>query len=158
MLYGQNVIAQDACNITFIWKRLNMTYKEWGLTINFNKTEFIAINIDQKFHINQKENVTIVQVHNFKYLTVTLNKSFKFRYRPIISKICWWGYIIGCLNLLWCDKNISLESKKLWRIDMVEISGLLWMWSLASQERGTKEPLKDLEMDYLKRSARVFRL
>ena len=26
---------------------------------NFNKTEFIAINRDQKFHINIKENVTI---------------------------------------------------------------------------------------------------
>ena len=53
---------------------LNMTYKEQGLTINFNKTEFIAINTEQRFHINLEENVTNKQVQNFKYLGIILNK------------------------------------------------------------------------------------
>ena len=35
--------AQDADDLEFILKRLKKTYKEWGLTINFNKTKIIAI-------------------------------------------------------------------------------------------------------------------
>jgi Reverse transcriptase (RNA-dependent DNA polymerase). len=38
----QVIIAQDAGDIKFILKKLNTTYKEWGLAIDFNKTEFIA--------------------------------------------------------------------------------------------------------------------
>ena len=53
---------------------MNRAYKEGGLTIYYNKTEFIAINSDQEFHINIEENVTIKQVQNFKYLGVNLNK------------------------------------------------------------------------------------
>ena len=44
-----------------------MPYKEWGLTVNFNKP-------DQKFHMDIKENETIKLVQNFKYLGVSLNK------------------------------------------------------------------------------------
>ena len=67
-------MAQDAEELEFTLKRLNKAYKEEGLTINFNKTEFIAINTDQKFHIKIEENVTIKRVQNFKYLAVSLNK------------------------------------------------------------------------------------
>ena len=63
----QVIIAQDANDLEFILKRLNKAYKEGGLIINFNKTEFIAINTAQEFHINIEESVTIKQVQNFKY-------------------------------------------------------------------------------------------
>ena len=43
------------------------------LTIHFNKTEFIAVNTDQKYYINVEENFAIKQVQNFKYLGVILN-------------------------------------------------------------------------------------
>ena len=48
---------------------------KYYFTINFNKTEFIAINTDLEFHINIEENVTINQVQNFKYLGVYINKN-----------------------------------------------------------------------------------
>jgi len=70
----QVIIAQDAEDFEFILKRLNKAYKEGGLTINFNKTEFIALNTDQGLHIHIEENVTVKQVQNFKYLGVNLNK------------------------------------------------------------------------------------
>ena len=70
----QVIIAQDADNLKFILKRLNKTYKEWDLTINFNKTEFIAIKTDQKFHVDIEENVTIKQVQNLKYSGVSFKK------------------------------------------------------------------------------------
>ena len=50
-----------------------MAYKDWGLTTNFNKTEFTAMNMHQEFYINVEENVTIKQVQNVKYLGVTLH-------------------------------------------------------------------------------------
>ena len=61
----QVIIAQDADDLEFVFKRLYKPYKERGLTINFNKTEFIAINTYQKFHINLEENVIILQIQNF---------------------------------------------------------------------------------------------
>ena len=84
---NQVIIAQDADNLEFILKRLNKAYKEGSLTINFNKTEFIAINTDQEFHINVKENVTIKWVQNFKYLGVSLNKK-GINSKDIVNKIC----------------------------------------------------------------------
>jgi hypothetical protein len=46
----QVIISQYADDLEFIWKRVTKAYKEGDLTNNFNKTEFIAINTDQKFH------------------------------------------------------------------------------------------------------------
>ena len=57
----QVIIAQDEEDLEFIIK-LNKVYQEWGLTNYLKKTEFIAINTDQKFHINIEENVTIKHV------------------------------------------------------------------------------------------------
>ena len=68
-------------------KILNKAYKEFGLTINFNKTEFIAIDTDQEFHINIEKNVTIRQVQNFNYLGVSLNKK-GMNSKYILNKIC----------------------------------------------------------------------
>ena len=84
---------------------MNKAYKKGGITINFNKVEFIAINKDQIFHINIEENVTIKQVGSFKYLSVILNKKGK-NSEDILSKICKGRQVIGSV---WWDKNISLE-------------------------------------------------
>ena len=81
------------------------------LTINFKTTEFIAINTDQEFYIDIEENVTVKQVQNFKYLCVSLNKK-GMNSRDIVNKICKGRQIIGCLNSLWWDKNISLDPIK----------------------------------------------
>ena len=67
-------MAQHLDDLEFILKRLNKENKERGSTINCNKTEFIATNTDQKFHMNIEEKVTIRQVQNLKYLGVNLNK------------------------------------------------------------------------------------
>ena len=69
------------------------------------------MNTDQEFNINIEENVTIKQVQNFKYLGVNLNKK-GINSKDIVNKICKGKQIIGCLNSLWGDKIISLETKK----------------------------------------------
>ena len=52
-------------------------------------------------------------------MVVSLNKKW-INSEDIVSKICKGRQIIGCLNALWCDKNISLETKKRLRKAMVE--------------------------------------
>ena len=106
----QVIIAQDAEDLEFILKRLNKAYKEGGLTINFNKTEYIDINTDQEFHINIEKNVTTKQVQHFKYLGVSLNKKC-INSKDIVNKICKGRQIIGFLNSLWWDKYISGHKK-----------------------------------------------
>ena len=44
----------------------NIFHTERVLTVNFNKTEFLAINTGQDFHINIEENFAIKQVQHFK--------------------------------------------------------------------------------------------
>ena len=61
----QVIIAQDAEDLEFILKRLSKTYKEGGLTINFNKTEYLAVNTDQEIHININK---MSQLSNFRIL------------------------------------------------------------------------------------------
>ena len=61
----QAILAKVSDDLEFISIRLNKAYKEGGLTINLNETEFITFNIDQEFHISIEENVTIKQVQNF---------------------------------------------------------------------------------------------
>ena len=72
---------------------------------------FIAINTDHEFDIDIEENVTIKQVQNFKCLGVSLNKKC-IDSKHIVNKIFKGRQIISCLNSLWWDKNISLDTKK----------------------------------------------
>ena len=58
------IVAQEADDLEFILKRLKTAYKDWGLTIKFNETQFIAIDIENR------ENVTIKQIQIF----ISLNK------------------------------------------------------------------------------------
>jgi len=102
-----------------------------------NKTEFIVINTDQEFHINIEENVTIMQVQNFKYLGVSLNKK-GLNSKDIVNKICKGRQIIGCLNSLWWDKNISLDTKKRLGKALVESVNCYGceVWLLKTEEKG----------------------
>ena len=65
--------------------------------------------------------------------------------------------IIGCLNSLWWDKNISLDTKKRLGKAIVESVACYGceVWLLKAEEQ---RKLLALEMDYLRRSARVSRL
>ena len=65
----QVIIAQDADDLEYIIRRLNKAYKESGLTINFNKTEFIAINTDLVFYITLKK---MSQLRKFKNLNISV--------------------------------------------------------------------------------------
>ena len=90
-----------------------------------------------KLHTNIEKNITIRQVQNFQYLGVSLRRK-GINSEHIVCKICKGRQIIGCLNSLWWDKNVSLEKK---------ILGKLWLNQWLSvdvkfgflRERGTKK-------------------
>ena len=52
-------------------------------------------------------------------IIITLNKK-GINSKDIVNKICKGRKIIGCLNSLWWDKNVSLETKKRLGKGMVE--------------------------------------
>ena len=87
---------------------------------------------------------------------VNLNKKC-IHSKDIVNKICKGKQIIGCLNSLWCDKNISLDTKKQLGKAIVESVACYGceVWLLKTEEQ---RKLLALEMDYLRRSARVSRL
>ena len=81
---------------------------------------------------------------------VSLNKkSINSKY--VINKIYKWRQIIGCLNPLWGDKNISLDTKKGLGKAMVESVACYGceVWLLKTEEQ---RKLLTLEMDYLEKS------
>ena len=87
---------------------------------------------------------------------VNLNKK-GINSKDIVSKICKGKQIIGCLNSFRWDKNISLETKKRLgkAIDESVACYGCEVWLLKTEEQ---RKLLALEMDYLRRSARVSRL
>ena len=87
---------------------------------------------------------------------VNLNKK-GINSKYIVNKICKGKQIIGCLNSLWRDKNISLDTKK--RLGKAVVESLACyvceLWLLKREEQ---RKLLALEIGYLRRSARVSRL
>ena len=86
------------------------------------------------------------RVQNFKYLGVRLNKK-RINSKYKVNKICKGRQIIGCMNSLWCDKNISLDTKKRLGNVMVESVACYGceVWLLRREEQ---RKLLPLEIDF----------
>lgn len=114
------------------------------------------INSDAKFEVLINDDTEIKQVDEIKYLGALVdNKGIG--QREVKHRITESRKIIGCLNSLWWDKNISRKNKK--RIVKTLVESVLcygseiWVMNADLERR-----LKATEMDYLRRSARVSRL
>ena len=79
-----------------------------------------------------------------------------YKFKDIVNKICKGRQIIGCLDSVWWDRNISLETRKQLGKPVVESVAcyVCEVWLLKTEEQ---RKLLALEMDYLRRSARVSR-
>jgi hypothetical protein len=69
------VIAQDHFDLEFMVRRLRKTYESWGLTLNFKKAEYLAINSNEKNNLALEEGIGIKQVSHSKYLGIVINKT-----------------------------------------------------------------------------------
>lgn len=152
----QVVIAQDAYDLEFMMSRLNSAYTEWGLTVNIDKTEYLVTNSDDKFDIFITDNAKLRQVEWFKYLGARITRKGLDK-TEVSARIEQGRKIIGALNGIWWDKNIRPNTKVHIGRALVEsvVTYGCEVWTLKAEQ---KRALNALEMDYLRRSARVSKL
>lgn len=152
----QVILAQDAYDLEFMMRRLYNEYEKWGLQVSLSKTEYLVANSEANFQVLINDQTMIKQVDRFKYLGAYINKNglgeCEIRQRIYQSR-----KIIGCLNSLWWDRNISQKNKK--RVGRVMVESVLTygseVWTVGAELR---RRLIAVEMDYLRRSARISRL
>ncbi|XP_030747709.1 uncharacterized protein LOC115876161 [Sitophilus oryzae] len=152
----QVVIAQDAYDLEFMMSRLNSAYTEWGLTVNIDKTEYLVTNSDDKFDIFITDNAKLRQVEWFKYLGARITRKGLDK-TEVFARIEQGRKIIRALNGIWWDKNIRPNIKIYIGRALVEsvVTYGCEVWTLKAEQ---KLALNALEMDYLRRSARVSKL
>lgn len=148
----QIVIAQDAFDLEFMLRRLHSAYDEWGLKINTEKTEYLVVNSMANFQVMIDDNSSIKQVNQTKYLGAIIGTEGTSD-REIRSRMEKSRKVLGCLNSIWWDKNISKSTKV--RIGKTLVESVLTygseVWTMSA---AVKRKLNAIEMDYLRRGAR----
>ena len=152
----QAIIAQDSYDMEFMLRRLYTEYEKWGLQVSLQKTEYLVINSDVRFEVLIKDDTFVKQVNTFKYLGVTIDKD-GIGQQEIHTRTKKARQVVGALNSIWWDKNISKENKK--RIGKTMVETVLTygceVWALKEED---KKRIRAVEMDYLRRSAGRSRL
>ncbi|XP_030758935.1 uncharacterized protein LOC115884480 [Sitophilus oryzae] len=153
----QAVFAQDSFDMEFMLRRLYTQYREWGLEVSLEKTEYLVLNSDAKFDILIDDKAEIQQVDTFKYVGAIVDKNgiggIEIKQRIQNARRVYHSP----LNSIWWDKHINIKHKKHIGQTMVE-SVLCYgsmIWALREED---KRRIMAVEMDYLRRSARVSRL
>ncbi|XP_030767681.1 uncharacterized protein LOC115891369 [Sitophilus oryzae] len=132
--------------------RLNLAYTKWGLTMNIDETEYLVTNSDDKFDIFITDNAKLRQVEWFKYLGARIIRKGLDKTRIEQGR-----KIIGALNGIWWDKNIRPNTKVQIGRALVE-TVVTYGCEISTLKAEQKRALNALEMDYLRRSARVSKL
>ena len=130
---------------------------------------FHSLHVDQPYrkphsasHLHSSTALSFISVRAWKSSLFARDSFNRFLGKPtenqIKIKLCIYliiRQIISCLNSLWWDKNISLETKKRLGKAMVESVACYGceVWLLKREKQS-----KALEMDHLWKSARVSRL
>ena len=152
----QAIVAQDSYDMEFMLRRLYIEYEKWGLQISLEKTEYLVVNAETRFDILINDETRVKQVDKFKYLGVMIDKDGigKLEKQMRIQNA---RKVIGALNSIWWDKNISLKNKKYIGQTMVEtvLTYGCEVWTLKEED---KRRLTAIEMDYLRRSTRRSRI
>lgn len=116
----------------------------------------MVLNSDAKFDILIDDKAEIQQVDTFKYVGAIVDKN-GIGGTEIRQRIQNARRVVGALNSIWWDKHINIKNKKHIGQTMVE-SVLCYgseIWALREED---KRRVLAVEMDYLRRSARVSRL
>ena len=91
-------------------RRLYIQYKDYGMDINIEKTKLLAANANHAYEILISEGESIKEVDKFKYLgTLTTKEGIGSPY--IQLRIEQARRVLGSLNSIWWDKNISKNTK-----------------------------------------------
>lgn len=150
----QVVVAADEMDSNYMMRKLVEEYKNWGLTINIKKTEYLVVG-ERGQDLNIESDI-IKNTKRFKYLGVTFTESGTSN-EDINNKIGQGRRTIKQLNsVLWSDK-ITKETKTTIYKSIVESIATYGseVWEVTEKN---KKKLKALEMDFWRRSCGVSRL
>lgn len=148
----QVIITEDTDDASYMLRKLVEEYKIWGLEINFNKTEYLTMGLEEKLTCNTEE---ITHVEYFKYLGSIIQKDATTNLE-IQRRITDGKRIIGMLNSILWSKNILHRTKKLIYQAIFQSTTLYGAetWTISRQQANK---LMVLEMDFWRRSARKSR-
>jgi hypothetical protein len=103
----QVVIAQDHFDLEFMVRRLRTIYESWGLTLNYKKTEHLAINSNEKNNLALEEGIQIKQVSHSKYLGTVIYKTDGIGKDEINKNL--WKELICLLSLHYLKMSFALK-------------------------------------------------
>ena len=104
----QVLIAGDEEDASYMLGKLKEEYVKWGLEINFQKTEYLALG--ETGNDLSLDNNSIRNTNQLKYLGVTLGKAGKCDL-DITNKTNQGRRVIGQLNSVMWSKEISKKNK-----------------------------------------------
>lgn len=152
----QVIFAQDIEDLEFMLRRLYIQYKDYGMDINIQKTKLLVANSNYAYEILISEGQYIKEVNKFKYLG-TLTTKEGIGSPDIQLRIEQARRVLGSLNSIWWDKNISRNTKLRMGKTLVE-SVLCYNSEVWVVNAKYKQKLLAVEMDYLRRSAGISKL
>ena len=149
----QVVVAMDEQDSNYMVRKLHEQYKNWGLEINYEKTEQLTIGRDGDDMVIGPN--IIRDCVRFKYLGVMITKEGNSN-EDIDNKITQGRKVIGKLNpVLWNDK-LTMKTKKMIFSTILEsivtYGSEAWEINTRNEKR-----LKALEMDIWRRACGVSR-
>ena len=147
----QVVIAEDEEDLEYMLRKLIEEYEEWGLEVNSEKTQYLAIGREGR-DLN-KNGKKIRNVDEYKYLGVTITKDGKDE-RDILDKIRKGKTITSQLNSILWSLNIRKDTKKKIFRTIVESTATYGaeVWTIT---QNMKNRIKTLENGFWRRCCRL---
>lgn len=151
----QVVMAQEKIDVEYMARKLAEEYAKWGLNINFEKSSYLCVGGDEG-NLELEEGKEIKACSKYKYLGFNIVREGTTS-EEVGCRIAQGRKLIGALNPLLWSKQIKRETKVQIYNTMVKsvVTYAADVWTLSMRE---KQKLHSLEMDYLRRSARISRL
>lgn len=146
----QVVVAQDYDDLNYMARKLVEEYSEWGLDVNFEKTEYMCIGGAQQ-DLVIADGTLIKNCQKYKYLGVEISQEGTLD-SAIRERNAAGRRAIGMLNSIIWDRNIRKENKvKIYNsIVKSTITYSAEVWPLKDR---TEKMLRATEMDYWRRAA-----
>jgi hypothetical protein len=90
--------------------KLKQSYGQWGLCVDFNKTEYMAVNSEFPRDLLRDDIISLTPVAHCKYLAVSISNDGGWN-MEINQRIRDAKRMVGCLNSIWWDQYIAPPPK-----------------------------------------------
>lgn len=147
------IFAQDQDDMEYMLRKLKEECEKWGLTINFQKTEYLCIGREaNNLYIDEQE---VKHCDNFKYLGTNISSTGTCE-RDITSRITMGKMATKSLHGILWNENIRQETKLHIFHSIVE-SIVLYGAEMWPQTQTTRNRIRTVELDFMRRCLKVTR-